>query len=60
MADSDEFDPVTMAINALKVIFAMSPLIALGVIVYQGYEGDESESKKRNKKSDFELAGHGE
>lgn len=38
----------------------MSPLIALGVIVYQGYEGDESETKKRNTKSDFELAGHGE
>eukprot|EP00569_Conticribra_weissflogii_P004704 CAMPEP_0171340882 /NCGR_PEP_ID=MMETSP0878-20121228/8846_1 /TAXON_ID=67004 /ORGANISM="Thalassiosira weissflogii, Strain CCMP1336" /LENGTH=61 /DNA_ID=CAMNT_0011843005 /DNA_START=148 /DNA_END=333 /DNA_ORIENTATION=+ len=52
--------PVQMAVNALKLIFAMSPLLALFYIIYTGFEPEEVEKKKRLKKGDFELDGHAE
>lgn len=57
----DEPDsPMTMAINGLKLLFAMSPLIALGYVIYTGFEPEEVEAKKRSQKGDFQLDGHSE
>ena len=43
-----------------KLLFAMSPLIALFYIVYTGFEPEEVEMKKRKQKGDFQLDGHSE
>ena len=42
------------------MIFAISPLLALGYVLISAFESEEAENKKRNKKSDFNLEGHGE
>jgi len=42
------------------MLFAISPLLALGYILATAFESEEVENKKRNKKSDFELEGHDE
>eukprot|EP00579_Thalassiosira_antarctica_P002758 CAMPEP_0201876426 /NCGR_PEP_ID=MMETSP0902-20130614/8124_1 /ASSEMBLY_ACC=CAM_ASM_000551 /TAXON_ID=420261 /ORGANISM="Thalassiosira antarctica, Strain CCMP982" /LENGTH=64 /DNA_ID=CAMNT_0048403673 /DNA_START=82 /DNA_END=276 /DNA_ORIENTATION=- len=52
--------PVQMVINGFKLLFAMSPLIALFYIVYTGFEPEEVEMKKRKQKGDFQLDGHSE
>lgn len=51
---------VQMAINGLKLLFAMSPLIALFYVIYTGFEPEEVEKKKRAAKGDFQLDGHAE
>jgi hypothetical protein len=38
----------------------MSPLLALGYILYSAFEDPKVEALKRRKKGDFELEGHGE
>ncbi|KAL3796589.1 hypothetical protein ACHAW5_009040 [Stephanodiscus triporus] len=50
--------PVQMAINGLKLLIAMSPLIALFYIIYTGFEPEEVEKKKREQVGDFQLDGH--
>eukprot|EP00565_Helicotheca_tamesis_P006273 CAMPEP_0185726768 /NCGR_PEP_ID=MMETSP1171-20130828/2642_1 /TAXON_ID=374046 /ORGANISM="Helicotheca tamensis, Strain CCMP826" /LENGTH=60 /DNA_ID=CAMNT_0028395181 /DNA_START=103 /DNA_END=285 /DNA_ORIENTATION=+ len=60
MADDEPLTPVQYVINGAKFIFAISPLIALFYIVYQGFDDEEAENAKRNKKSDFTLDGHAE
>eukprot|EP00581_Thalassiosira_minuscula_P008025 CAMPEP_0183702202 /NCGR_PEP_ID=MMETSP0737-20130205/388_1 /TAXON_ID=385413 /ORGANISM="Thalassiosira miniscula, Strain CCMP1093" /LENGTH=61 /DNA_ID=CAMNT_0025928771 /DNA_START=103 /DNA_END=288 /DNA_ORIENTATION=+ len=61
MPSSEEpLTPVQMAINGLKLLFAMSPLLALFYIVYTGFEPEEVERKKRQQKGDFSLDGHAE
>ena len=42
-----------------QIIFALSPLLALGAVLFSAFESDEEESTKRKKK-DFDLDGHGE
>lgn len=43
-----------------QMIFALSPLLVLGYILATAFESDEQESRKRNKKSDFNMEGHSE
>lgn len=58
---SDEpWTPVEWAINGAKMTFALSPLLLLGYILFSAFESEELENKKRNKKSDFSMAGHAE
>jgi hypothetical protein len=38
----------------------MSPLIALGYVLYSAFEDPDDEALKRRKKGDFELEGHAE
>eukprot|EP00521_Asterionellopsis_glacialis_P000906 CAMPEP_0195262344 /NCGR_PEP_ID=MMETSP0706-20130129/9702_1 /TAXON_ID=33640 /ORGANISM="Asterionellopsis glacialis, Strain CCMP134" /LENGTH=61 /DNA_ID=CAMNT_0040316413 /DNA_START=107 /DNA_END=292 /DNA_ORIENTATION=- len=57
---AEELTPVDYVINTCKIIFAISPLLALGYILMSAFESEENETKKRNKKTDFELEGHGE
>lgn len=52
--------PATMAINAIKILFAMSPLLALAYVLMTGFEDKEVEGKKRSKKTDFQMDGHAE
>eukprot|EP00804_Cyclotella_cryptica_P016308 CCRYP_005760-RA/>CCRYP_005760-RA protein AED:0.20 eAED:0.20 QI:215/1/1/1/1/1/2/225/62 len=56
----EEQTVVQLAINGLKLLFAMSPLIALFYVIYTGFEPEEVEREKRAKKGDFQLDGHGE
>lgn len=44
----------------VQLIFAVSPLLVLGYILYSAFEDPEVEALKRRKKGDFELEGHGE
>ncbi|GMI04540.1 hypothetical protein TrVE_jg11794 [Triparma verrucosa] len=54
-------DPnLQMAYDTIKVLFAMSPLLALFIVIYTGFESKEEEMKRRNKKEDFTLEGHGD
>ncbi|KAL3767017.1 hypothetical protein ACHAWU_004515 [Discostella pseudostelligera] len=60
-SSSDEsMDPAQMLINGLKLLFAMSPLIALFYVIYTGFEPEEVERKKRMQTGDFQLDGHAE
>ena len=43
-----------------QLIFAISPLLALGYVLMGAFESDDAEKRKRNKKSDFNLEGHAE
>eukprot|EP00553_Chaetoceros_curvisetus_P000620 CAMPEP_0204621580 /NCGR_PEP_ID=MMETSP0717-20131115/7240_1 /ASSEMBLY_ACC=CAM_ASM_000666 /TAXON_ID=230516 /ORGANISM="Chaetoceros curvisetus" /LENGTH=61 /DNA_ID=CAMNT_0051636009 /DNA_START=200 /DNA_END=385 /DNA_ORIENTATION=+ len=61
MAKEEEpMSNVTMAINFLKIMFAMSPLIVLGYVLLTGFDDKEEEEAKRKKKTDFQLDGHEE
>ncbi|KAL7526413.1 hypothetical protein ACHAWF_001762 [Thalassiosira exigua] len=61
MPSSEEpLTPAQMAINGLKLLFAMSPLIALFYVIYTGFEPEEVEKKKRQAVGDFQLDGHAE
>eukprot|EP00538_Stauroneis_constricta_P008080 CAMPEP_0119557564 /NCGR_PEP_ID=MMETSP1352-20130426/9200_1 /TAXON_ID=265584 /ORGANISM="Stauroneis constricta, Strain CCMP1120" /LENGTH=60 /DNA_ID=CAMNT_0007604687 /DNA_START=49 /DNA_END=231 /DNA_ORIENTATION=+ len=60
MAKEEEWTPVDYAINGAKILFAVSPLIALGYVLLAAFESEENETAKRNKKTDFNLEGHGE
>jgi len=60
MADDEPMTPAKYAINAAKFIFAISPLLVLFYIVYQGFDDEDAEKEKRNKKADFTLDGHAE
>ena len=44
----------------LKILFAISPLLALGYVLFSAFESPEAEALKRRKKGDFELEGHAE
>lgn len=57
---SDETNGVQLLIDSLKVLFAMSPLIILGYVIYSGFESPEEEAMKLKKKTDFQLEGHAE
>ena len=52
-------DAATMAINGLKLLFALSPLLALFYVLLSGFESAAEENKKRLKKG-FSLDGHAE
>ena len=43
-----------------KILFAVSPLLALGYVLMTGFEDKEGEAAKRKKKGDFQLEGHAE
>ena len=43
-----------------QLVFAISPLLVLGYVLLSAFESEEAENRKRNKKSDFNLEGHGE
>ncbi|KAL9179967.1 hypothetical protein ACHAXT_007937 [Thalassiosira profunda] len=61
MPSADEpLTPVQLAINGLKLLFAISPLIALFYVIYTGFEPEEVEKKKRSQRGDFQLDGHAE
>ena len=42
-----------------QILVALSPLIALGFILFSAFESPEAEALKRKKKG-FQLEGHGE
>jgi hypothetical protein len=44
----------------LQILFAVSPLLALGYVLMGAFEEDDAEQTKRKKKSDFNLEGHSE
>jgi len=44
----------------MQLIFAISPLLALGYVLFSAFEEPEAEALKRRKKGDFELDGHAE
>ena len=44
----------------MQLIFAISPLLALGYVLLSAFETPEKEAQKRRKKGDFELEGHAE
>lgn len=43
-----------------QLLFAVSPLLALGYILLSAWEDPEAEEVKRRKKTDFQLDGHAE
>lgn len=43
-----------------QIIFAVSPLLVLGYILYTGFDDVDEEKKKRSTKTDFTLEGHDE
>eukprot|EP00540_Astrosyne_radiata_P012755 CAMPEP_0116847480 /NCGR_PEP_ID=MMETSP0418-20121206/14458_1 /TAXON_ID=1158023 /ORGANISM="Astrosyne radiata, Strain 13vi08-1A" /LENGTH=61 /DNA_ID=CAMNT_0004478931 /DNA_START=97 /DNA_END=282 /DNA_ORIENTATION=- len=43
-----------------KLLFAVSPLLALGYVLLSAFESEEMEDRKRKKKTDFQLEGHAE
>jgi hypothetical protein len=43
-----------------QIIFAVSPLLALGYVLMGAFEEGDAEQTKRKKKSDFNLEGHSE
>ena len=44
----------------MQLLFAFSPLLALGYILMTAFESDTEEKLKRKKKTDFQLEGHAE
>lgn len=46
--------------HCAQLFFAISPLLALGYVLVSAFEPEELEDKKRKKKTDFNLEGHGE
>jgi len=60
VASEDPLTPVQIVINGVKLLLAMSPLIALFYVIYTGFEDEEKENAKRRQKGDFALDGHGE
>eukprot|EP00544_Gedaniella_sp_CCMP2646_P003902 CAMPEP_0202480406 /NCGR_PEP_ID=MMETSP1361-20130828/412_1 /ASSEMBLY_ACC=CAM_ASM_000849 /TAXON_ID=210615 /ORGANISM="Staurosira complex sp., Strain CCMP2646" /LENGTH=62 /DNA_ID=CAMNT_0049107837 /DNA_START=79 /DNA_END=267 /DNA_ORIENTATION=+ len=52
--------PVDYLVIALKLLFAVSPLLVLAYILLSAWEDPEAEEVKRRKKTDFELDGHAE
>lgn len=46
--------------SLFQMVFALSPLLLLGYILFTAFESEEVENKKRNKKTDFDMAGHAE
>jgi hypothetical protein len=59
-ASDEPWTPLEYAINGAKLLFAMSPLIALAYVLISAFESEESEESKRKKKADFNLEGHAE
>lgn len=59
LKDEEPMDAATMAINGLKLLFALSPLLALFYVLLSGFESAAEENKKRLKKG-FSLDGHAE
>jgi hypothetical protein len=43
-----------------KILFAVSPLLALAYVLMTGFDEEGAEKAKRSKKGDFTLAGHEE
>lgn len=62
MAEAEEgpYTPAQLAIDSAKVLFAISPLIALFYVIWSGFDTPEEEAKKKTKRLDFELSGHAE
>lgn len=56
----EPWTPLDYAINGAKILFAVSPLIALALVLISAFESEESEVQKRSKKADFNLEGHAE
>lgn len=44
----------------MQILFAFSPLLALGAVLMSAFETEDLEDSKRKKKGDFEMDGHGE
>ena len=57
--EEEPLTPAQFAINAIKVLFALSPLIALFYVLLSGFESEHEEKAKRIKKG-FSLDGHAE
>jgi hypothetical protein len=43
-----------------QILFAVSPLLALGYVLFSAFESEEEEKSKRSKKADFNMEGHAE
>ena len=59
IVEETPYTPLQFAIDGAKVLFALSPLLALFYVVFTGFETEEEEAAKK-KKSDFQLDGHAE
>lgn len=57
--EDEPLTPAQMAINTVKVFFALSPLLALFYVLLSGFESEDKEKAKRIKKG-FSLDGHAE
>ena len=53
------YTAVQFAIDSAKILFALSPLIALFCVIFTGFESEEEEKAKK-RKADFQLDGHSE
>eukprot|EP00552_Chaetoceros_brevis_P003187 CAMPEP_0197737536 /NCGR_PEP_ID=MMETSP1435-20131217/9566_1 /TAXON_ID=426625 /ORGANISM="Chaetoceros brevis, Strain CCMP164" /LENGTH=61 /DNA_ID=CAMNT_0043326087 /DNA_START=40 /DNA_END=225 /DNA_ORIENTATION=+ len=58
--EEEPTSPATQVINALKILFAVSPLLVLGYVLLTGFDDKDEETAKRSKKTDFQLEGHDE
>ena len=47
-----------LAIAGGKLLLAFSPIILMALCFLGAFEGSEKEAKKRNRKTDFQHAGH--
>ena len=45
--EDEPLTPAQMAINAVKVFFALSPLLALFYVLLSGFESEDKEKAKR-------------
>ena len=60
MAEETPYTAVQFAIDGAKVLFALSPRLALFYVIFTGFESTEEEQAKKKKRSDFQLEGHAE
>ena len=61
MFDWDFLASLTLCVFVIiQILFAVSPVLALGYVLFSAYESPETERMKRRKKGDFELEGHAE
>ena len=55
-----EAGPLEYLWRAVKVLFALSPMIIIGWLFVGAYDDDAAERKKRDAEFDFNLEGAGE
>ena len=49
-----------LGVSLVKLFIAFSPIIVIVLCFFGAFEGSEKEAKKRNRRTDFQHAGHAE